>query len=146
MRGREAACHLTCISPLLRGGLVFSTLSSPFSWPASCPFCEPPITQHSSWVALTPVANHNSVVDDPMMWSLLPLSTYSPFARPSYTCANNRWTLGASDIMFTNKPLSKFFSLGQVIETVRGGGIYQEGVEEAIQKIEEGGWVSVHAG
>lgn len=93
-----------------------------------------------------PVANHNSVVDDPMMWSLLPLSTYFPFARPSYTCANSRWTLGASDIMFTSPAVSRFFRLGQVIETVRGGGIYQAGVDEAIRRIEEGGWVSVRAG
>ncbi|BEI81193.1 hypothetical protein CcaverHIS002_0203530 [Cutaneotrichosporon cavernicola] len=48
---------------------------------------------------------------------------------------------GASDIMFTNPTLSKFFGWGQVIETVRGGGIYQLGVDDAIRKIEEGGWV-----
>ncbi|BEI88989.1 uncharacterized protein CcaverHIS019_0203510 [Cutaneotrichosporon cavernicola] len=87
------------------------------------------------------IANHNSVVDDPMMWSLLPTTTYFPFAGPRYTCANSRWTLGASDIMFTNPTLSKFFGWGQVIETVRGGGIYQLGVDDAIRKIEEGGWV-----
>ncbi|CAK9780101.1 acyltransferase-domain-containing protein [Cutaneotrichosporon oleaginosum] len=87
------------------------------------------------------IANHNSVVDDPMMWSVLPTTTYFPFARPRYTCANNRWTLGASDVMFTNPVLSKFFGLGQVIETVRGGGIYQRGVDDAIRKLEEGGWI-----
>ncbi len=76
-----------------------------------------------------------------MMWSLLPTTTYFPFARPRYTCANNRWTLGASDVMFTNPTLSKFFGLGQVIETVRGGGIYQQGVDDAIRRVEEGGWV-----
>ncbi|GMK57045.1 hypothetical protein CspeluHIS016_0308850 [Cutaneotrichosporon spelunceum] len=89
------------------------------------------------------ISNHNSLVDDPMMWSLLPTTTSFPFARPWYTCANNRWTLGASDVMFTNAVLSKFFSLGQVIETVRGGGIYQPGVDDAIRKVEEGGWIHI---
>lgn len=40
-----------------------------------------------------PVCNHNSVVDDPMSWALLPASAYSPLT-PAYTCHNNRWTLG----------------------------------------------------
>lgn len=37
----------------------------------------------------------------------------------------DRWTLGAKDIMFTNKYNSRFFSLGQVISTERGGGLNQ---------------------
>lgn len=119
-------------------------LPSPhFSLQTYAPLPSPsPSSPSTLMCPLTSVANHNSVVDDPMMWSILPTTTYFPFARPSYTCANNRWTLGASDIMFTSPLMSKFFGLGQVIETVRGGGIYQKGVDDAIRKVEEGGWVS----
>lgn len=77
------------------------------------------------------------------MWSLLPLSTYFPFASPSHTCRNNRWTLGASDIMFTNSVHSKFFNLGQVIETHRGAGIFQEAIDRAVKLLQEGNWVSL---
>jgi monolysocardiolipin acyltransferase len=88
------------------------------------------------------------------MWAILPLSTFFPFARPSHTCHNVRWTLGgelqaqrvsltpASDIMFTSPPLSKFFTAGQVIDTVRGAGIYQPAVDAAIKRVQDGGWVS----
>lgn len=40
-------------------------------------------------------ANHISVMDDPTLWGCMPWSSYqSPFS--------TRWTLGATDIMFTN--------------------------------------------
>nr|ODN95147.1 monolysocardiolipin acyltransferase [Cryptococcus depauperatus CBS 7855] len=107
------------------------------------------------------ICNHNSVVDDPMasvsglvyenglsvvctqMWSLLPLTTYFPFATPAHTCRNNRWTLGASDIMFTNPTHSKFFTLGQVIETHRGSGIFQEAVDKAVKLLQDGNWIHI---
>lgn len=73
------------------------------------------------------------------MWSILPTSTYVPPRLA--TCLGNRWTLGASDIMFTNPVMSRFFELGQVISTVRGQGIYQPAVDLAIRRVEEGGWV-----
>jgi hypothetical protein len=57
-----------------------------------------------------PVCNHNSVVDDPFvrphllfsfmlkyqMWSMMPLSTYLPFASPTHVSRNTRWTLGGA--------------------------------------------------
>jgi hypothetical protein len=36
---------------------------------------------------------------------------------------------------------SKFFTLGQVIETIRGGGIFQPAIDEAIKKLQAGDWV-----
>lgn len=41
---------------------------------------------------------------------------------------------------------SKFFTLGQVIETVRGGGIFQPAIDEAIKKLQAGDWVSTGPG
>jgi len=36
---------------------------------------------------------------------------------------------------------SKFFTLGQTLETFRGEGIHQAAVGTAIQKVNQGGWV-----
>ena len=36
-----------------------------------------------------------------------------------------------------------FFKRGQVIETLRGKGIYQEAIDIATQKLDEGKWVSM---
>jgi hypothetical protein len=42
--------------------------------------------------------------------------------------------------------LSAFFRKGQVIETFRGGGIYQPAIDLAIEKLRAGAWVrSVHS-
>lgn len=77
------------------------------------------------------------------MWGVMPLSTYFPFATPRHTSRNTRWTLGASDIMFTTSVRSKFFNLGQVIETVRGGGIFQPAIDEAVKKLHNGDWIHI---
>jgi hypothetical protein len=47
----------------------------------------------------------------------------------------------ASDIMFTNPVFSRFFELGQVIETFRGGGIFQPAVDQAVKLLQSGEWV-----
>uniref|UniRef100_V5ENF5 Tafazzin family protein n=2 Tax=Kalmanozyma brasiliensis (strain GHG001) TaxID=1365824 RepID=V5ENF5_KALBG len=88
----------------------------------------------SSRTGLLTYANHISVLDEPTIWGALPAST---FHNPSTV----RWTLGASDIMFTNPLLSRFFRNGQCIETHRGGGIYQTAIDEAIAKLGGGNWV-----
>lgn len=43
--------------------------------------------------------------------------------------------------MFTNRLFSRFFNNGQVIETVRGGGIFQPAVDKAIKLLQDGEWV-----
>ncbi|KAH9047185.1 hypothetical protein EDB84DRAFT_523875 [Lactarius hengduanensis] len=50
-----------------------------------------------------------------------------------------RWTLGASDIMFTNPAFSTFFRKG---ETFRGTGIYQPAIDTAIEKLRTGAWIT----
>lgn len=80
---------------------------------------------------LITVSNHISVLDDPVMWSVLPLSY---IVRPE----NARWGLGAHDICFTNKLFAKFFTYGQVLPTHRlkhsqHGGLFQPTFTEAIR-------------
>lgn len=50
--------------------------------------------------------------------------------------------LTASDIMFTNPVLANFFASGQVIETIRGGGVFQPAIDRAVKLLQEGEWVS----
>nr|CDI51613.1 related to TAZ1-Lyso-phosphatidylcholine acyltransferase [Melanopsichium pennsylvanicum 4] len=78
--------------------------------------------------------NHISVLDEPTIWGTLPPST---FRNPDTV----RWTLGASDIMFTNPFLSTFFRNGQCIETLRGGGIYQKAIDTSIEKLNKAKWI-----
>ncbi|KAJ8588783.1 hypothetical protein M405DRAFT_792596 [Rhizopogon salebrosus TDB-379] len=80
------------------------------------------------------VANHISTLDDPIAWGLLPTKLY-------LNSNTIRWTLGASDIMFTNPVFSAFFRKGQVLETFRGNGIFQPAVDTAIKRLNEGHWV-----
>ncbi|KAH6915192.1 tafazzin-PC [Coprinopsis sp. MPI-PUGE-AT-0042] len=80
------------------------------------------------------VSNHISTLDDPLTWGVLP-------ARYFFDSRTTRWSLGASDVIFTNPVFSTFFRLGQTLETFRGQGIYQDSVNTAIQKLNEGAWV-----
>ncbi|PFH52597.1 hypothetical protein AMATHDRAFT_56653 [Amanita thiersii Skay4041] len=83
------------------------------------------------------VSNHISTLDDPVTWGVLPTKCY-------FNTKTTRWTLGASDIMFTNALFSRFFRLGQTIETFRGRGIYQPAVDTAINKLNQGAWVHLY--
>ncbi|KAH8830555.1 acyltransferase-domain-containing protein [Flagelloscypha sp. PMI_526] len=77
------------------------------------------------------VSNHISTLDDPLSWAVLPTSyLFDPSRRI-------RWSLGASDVMFTNPLFSTFFRHGQTIETFRGKGIYQRAVDLAISKLKQ---------
>ncbi|KAJ9102349.1 hypothetical protein QFC21_002749 [Naganishia friedmannii] len=56
----------------------------------------------------------------------MPRSTWMPFATPTHTSRHTRWTLG-----------------GQVIETVRGGGVFQPAIDDAIRKLDQGEWIHI---
>ncbi|KAK7418864.1 Lyso-phosphatidylcholine acyltransferase [Neonectria magnoliae] len=80
---------------------------------------------------LLTVCNHVAVLDDPLMWGILPL-------RYCFDVTNLRWGLGAHDICFKNKATSTFFSLGQVLPTHRlwhspHGGLFQPTMAQAVK-------------
>lgn len=80
---------------------------------------------------LITVSNHTCVIDDPLIWGVLPFSYQID---PS----NHRWSLAAHDICFTNKVFSFLFSLGQTLPTHRlahspFGGIFQPTMTEAVR-------------
>ncbi|KAK4123382.1 acyltransferase-like protein [Parathielavia appendiculata] len=80
---------------------------------------------------LLTVSNHISVLDDPVVWGILPLSY-------AFDPSNLRWTLGAADICFANKAFSTFFTQGQVLPCHRlkhspFGGLFQPALTQAIR-------------
>ncbi|KAL2047352.1 hypothetical protein N7G274_001373 [Stereocaulon virgatum] len=80
---------------------------------------------------LITVSNHISVLDDPLIWSVLPFKYH-------FNPSNHRWSLGSYDIVFKNKAFSSFFVLGQVLPTHRlhqdpYGGPFQPTIREAVR-------------
>ncbi|KAF4628062.1 hypothetical protein G7Y89_g10094 [Cudoniella acicularis] len=80
---------------------------------------------------LITVSNHVSVLDDPLIWGVLPF-------KYAFDPANHRWSLGSYDICFQNRFLSSFFTYGQVLPTHRGayskhGGLFQPTMSQAIR-------------
>ncbi|KAF2198046.1 hypothetical protein GQ43DRAFT_443694 [Delitschia confertaspora ATCC 74209] len=85
---------------------------------------------------LITVSNHVSVLDDPLIWGVLP---FSLFQNPD----NMRWSLGSYDLCFQSKALSTFFTLGQVLPTHRiqhspFGGLFQPTITQAIRLLSKG--------
>ncbi|KAL2270291.1 hypothetical protein VTJ83DRAFT_2475 [Remersonia thermophila] len=80
---------------------------------------------------LLTVSNHISILDDPVVWGILPF-------RYMIDPSNLRWTLGAADICFTNRFIAGFFSHGQVLPCHRLkhsplGGPWQPSLAQAIR-------------
>ncbi|KAI1648556.1 uncharacterized protein F4817DRAFT_334321 [Daldinia loculata] len=80
---------------------------------------------------LITVSNHVSVLDDPLIWGVLPFSY-------AFNPSNHRWGMGAHDICYKNKLLGSFFYAGQVLPTHRSkhsphGGLFQPTVPQAIR-------------
>ncbi|KAJ2222124.1 Lyso-phosphatidylcholine acyltransferase [Coemansia sp. RSA 485] len=82
------------------------------------------------------IANHESTLDDPVMWGVLPM-------RLRWRPSTMRWTLGARELLYRNPATNAFFALGQTIPTVRGDGIYQLAVEIALRRLAENQWLHV---
>lgn len=91
------------------------------------------VRHRSPRVPLITVSNHMSTLDDPLMWG------FRGF--PTTDARLARWVLAAEDICFKNTVLTYFFRLGKCIPITRGAGIYQEHMNEALDRLSDGGWV-----
>ncbi|KAL2941037.1 Tafazzin [Bienertia sinuspersici] len=86
---------------------------------------------------LITVSNHVASMDDPLVIaSLLPPSVLMD-------AQNLRWTLCATDRCFKNPITSAFFRSVKVLPVSRGDGIYQKGLDLAVNKLNDGGWVHI---
>nr|POF05931.1 lysophosphatidylcholine acyltransferase [Quercus suber] len=84
---------------------------------------------------LVTVSNHVSVLDDPLIWGVLPF-------RYGWDPNNMRWSLGSYDICFKNGALSAFFSYGNTLPTHRAhhskfGGLFQPTMTQAIRLLSD---------
>ena len=78
---------------------------------------------------LVTVMNHTTVVDEPLVWGVLPY-------RHLLHRSGVRWALGAENICFKNRFLGLYFSLGQVLATSRfGAGPFQGCIDAAIHMV-----------
>lgn len=84
-------------------------------------------------VPLITVSNHMSTLDDPVMWG------FKGF--PIFDTNLARWVLAAEDICFRNALYSYIFRVGKCIPITRGGGIYQEHMNEALERLNDGEWL-----
>lgn len=66
---------------------------------------------------LITISNHQSTIDDPALWGILPWDIL-------FNSKLNRWSLGAQELTYIHPLLNWFFRYGQVIPTVRGAGYY----------------------
>ncbi|RWR76528.1 tafazzin [Cinnamomum micranthum f. kanehirae] len=95
------------------------------------------ILQRPEGKPLISVSNHVASVDDPLVIaSLLPRSVL-------FDAQSLRWTLCATDRCFSNPVTSAFFRCVKVLPISRGDGVYQQGLDMAISKLNNGGWVHI---
>lgn len=88
-------------------------------------------------VPLVTVSNHTSCLDDPCLWGLLQLKSV---LNPSKQI---RWTLGAQELLFSTPFRTFLFSRAKAIPVIRGDGIFQKGVDVAIEQLNKGEWIHV---
>ncbi|KAJ1500102.1 hypothetical protein HMI54_012181 [Coelomomyces lativittatus] len=88
-------------------------------------------------IPLITISNHASTIDDPILWGLLPLKAF--FSKTHKL----RWSLGAQEICYSNKLTSFFSSLGKVLPIVRGKGVYQAGMDSALELLSNGQWIHI---
>jgi len=98
---------------------------------------EKTLNGRASDTALLTVINHQSCLDDPGIWgAILPPSTLAD-------TKIMRWGASASEVIFVNRPLATFWSLGKVVPIVRGWGVYQPAMNFLQSRLDAGGWVNV---
>ncbi|KJE89614.1 acyltransferase [Capsaspora owczarzaki ATCC 30864] len=84
---------------------------------------------------LITIANHVSCLDEPLIWGTLNFADFQPHRM--------RWSVGASDICFTNPVFSFFFGAGQTLPIVRGAGVYQPCMDFAVELLNAGRWIHI---
>ncbi|CAB3981297.1 Tafazzin [Paramuricea clavata] len=85
---------------------------------------------------LLTVTNHISCFDEPLVWGMLKW-------RHVMNSQLIRWAIGADEMCFYTWLLSQYFSKGKVIPVIRGNGVYQKGMNFALDRLNDGQWVHI---
>ena len=86
---------------------------------------------------LVSMFNHNSCFDDPgLVGGLLSAGHLADVK-------GMRWSVSASEVIFLNRPLSRFWALGKVVPVVRGWGPRQPALDFLLDRLNEGAWVNL---
>jgi len=104
------------------------------------------VHNHENWIRavrdrekgrpLLTICNHTSNIDDPLLFGLLPFQlAFSP--------SSLRWGLGAHNVCFKKPSHGTFCALSRIIPVIRGGGVYQRGVDMILEKMDKGEWAHV---
>jgi len=76
--------------------------------------------------------------------TLLPYFSIAVLSKWRHVFAGQfRWIPVAAEFCFTNRLYSFMFSNGRCVPVLRGLGVYQQGVDFCIDKLNEGQWVSI---
>ncbi|KAH3820762.1 hypothetical protein DPMN_122511 [Dreissena polymorpha] len=81
---------------------------------------------------LVTVSNHHSFWDDPLLWGFCPWSSILNLGSPF------RWVPAAKEVCFKSPASTLFYTLGQSIPIVRGDGVYQEAMNQILDKVNTG--------
>ena len=86
---------------------------------------------------LVSVTNHQSCLDDPGIWGAI----LGPGLLANTRAM--RWGASASEVIFLNRPLATFWSLGKVVPIVRGWGVHQPAMAFLLDRLDRGAWVNI---
>jgi len=81
--------------------------------------------------------NHTSTIDDPYIISAV--TPWHILTHPSLS----RWSWCAEELCFLTPPRCTLFRLGKILPIIRGRGLYQPGMTEALSHLYEGDWLHV---
>jgi len=88
-------------------------------------------------VPLVTVFNHNSCFDDPgLMGAILSAKQLCDYK-------GMRWSVSATEVIYVNRLLSKYWALGKVVPITRGWGPNQPAIDFLLQRLNEGSWVNI---
>lgn len=88
-------------------------------------------------VPLITVTNHESMLDEPLIISIMGMKV---LFLPHLV----KWTLATEDVCFSSYFRSTFFSIGKVMPIQRGGGLFQVQFTEFIDRAKYGDWLHIY--
>ena len=94
------------------------------------------IDRRPGGVPLITCSNHTSCIDDPFLFGVIKY-------RYHFNPKTVRWSFAANDICFTKDWHCRFFGLAKTVPVIRGGGVYQRGMDFVLGRLNMGEWLHI---